>query len=69
MSAAHPGKVELVDEERGTREVMDVKDVPASVAFSNGAPVVRVVHSKRGTEHIVRSYGVDGALLSSTVAR
>jgi hypothetical protein len=69
VNEKHPGKIELVDEVRGTTEVVPASSAPATVAFVDGKPVVRIVHSKRGADVIIRSYGVDGSLLQSTVGR
>jgi hypothetical protein len=69
VGAKHPGTVELVDEERGTTKSMAVKDVPPQLAFVDGRPVVKVIRSKRGTETVLRCYGEDGTLLSTTVGK
>ena len=65
----HPGKLEIVDEEKGTFKTVDFKSVPTTIAFVDGKPVVKVVRQKRGDEVIVRAYGVDGALLATTVGK
>ena len=65
----HPGHIAMVDEARGTEERVDAATVPPSVAFVGDVPVLRVVHSKRGDDHVIRSYGPDGALLSTTIGR
>ena len=68
LKPQHPGKLEMVDDVTGTTDVVDASTVPAAVAFVEGQPVVRVVHSLRGSQHVIKSYGQDGALLSTTVS-
>ncbi len=68
---AHPGTITFVDPDGGSRE-RSVSDVPETIAWSTGpdgtaTPVTRVVASMRGEQRLIRSYGADGALLSSTV--
>jgi hypothetical protein len=70
MSAPkHPGTIEMVDEDADTRRSVEAASAPETVAFVDGTPVVRIVKSTRGEEIFIRSYGVDGALLSTTVGR
>jgi hypothetical protein len=68
-SRAHPGFVEMVDEEKGTKERVPVSDVPRAIAFIGDEPVVRVVHSAHAGMHTIRSYSESGKLLSTTTGR
>lgn len=63
----HPGSIEMVDEESGKKHAVDANSAPREVAFVGGQAVVRIVKSRRGDQVVLRSYGVDGALLSTTV--
>lgn len=65
----HPGRIEMVDDETGKTHAVDAASAPATVAFVDGKPVVKIVKSRRGDDVLVRSYGADGALLSTTVGR
>jgi hypothetical protein len=66
----HPGTITIVDEDAGTEKKVPVSDVPETVAFIGDVPVVRVVSRKRSdAAREVMSYGVDGALLQSTLMR
>lgn len=65
----HPGKIEMVDAERDTSHTVDAAGAPPSVAFVDGRPVTKIVKSRRGDDVVLRSYGADGALLSTTVGR
>jgi hypothetical protein len=69
MNTKHPGMVEFVDDAEKTTKQESASTVPASIAFVDGVAVVKIIHSKRGDEHIIRSYGADGKLLQSTVGR
>lgn len=66
-SAKHPGQIEMVDEETGKRHAVAAASAPPEVAFVGGQAVVRIVKSRRGSEVLLRSFGADGALLSTTV--
>ena len=68
---AHPGEITFVDPD-GSSRVKPAADVPDTIAWAADAdgqptPVTRVVASMRGQQRLIRSYGADGALLSSTV--
>ncbi|MCA9544480.1 MAG: hypothetical protein KC613_08820 [Myxococcales bacterium] len=67
----HPGEITFVDEDAGTERARPAAEVPASVAFVtvDGAtvPVVRVVSRMRGPQRVIRSYGPEGQLLSTTL--
>ena len=67
----HPGSITFVDEAEGTERVTPVDTVPESIAFYEGGaepiPVVRIVSHLRGTQRVIRSYGADGELLTTTV--
>ena len=69
--AQHPGTIVFEDEVRGTSEEKDASSVPETVAFAEVdgelVPVVKVVMSQQGDEIAIRSYGADGALLTSTI--
>jgi hypothetical protein len=69
----HPGTIRFVDETNATEREEAASAVPASVAFAtvNGekVPVVKVVLSGAGDRREIRSYGADGALLSTTFGR
>jgi hypothetical protein len=66
----HPGNIEFVDETLQSTEVVAAESVPDSIAWYNDGhdlrPVVRVVAHMRGNQRIIRSYGVNGALLQTT---
>lgn len=68
----HPGKIEFVDGDTNrVLSVDDVADVPERVAWAETedglAPVVRVVATTNGDRRTINEYGVDGALLRTTV--
>ena len=65
----HPGTIVLVDEDAHTEKTVRAVEVPESVAFVDGAPVVRVVSRKRGDDRELLAYGADGALLQTTITR
>jgi hypothetical protein len=70
MPPAHPGKITFID--GTTRTVEDASTVPETVRFAQAAdgslvPVVRIVAMTEEDRRIIREYGVDGALLRSTV--
>jgi hypothetical protein len=69
MNTKHPGTIEFVDDALQTTKQESAATVPESIAFVGGVPVVKIVHSKRGDEHVIRSYDADGKLLQSTLAR
>ncbi len=61
----HPGTITFVEKGKPD-EVMSADKVPDSVAFYEDVPVVRVVSELVEKKRIIRSYGADGALLSTT---
>lgn len=68
----HPGQITFVDEDTGESKVQAATSVPDSVAFvpdANGAraAVVRITSHLRGSQRIIQSFGIDGALLQRTV--
>jgi hypothetical protein len=71
MSPAHPGKVTFVD--GALEKVLPVGEVPEAVAFAREGealvPVVKVVALAHGDRRELKSYGVDGRLLSVTYQR
>jgi len=71
MTDEHPGTVLFVDEVAGTEHSRPASDLPETIAWAvvDGVrvPVTRVVARMAGTSRVLRSYGADGRLLSSTV--
>lgn len=69
MNARHPGTITMIDEDAHTEKKVAAAEVPESVAFVGGTPVVKVVSRKRldGAREIM-SYGGDGALLQTTMS-
>jgi len=69
--SAHPGHIVFEDTDRGTSNTRSADTVPEGVAWATvdgeQCPVVRVVATTRGRKRTLRSYGIDGALLTSTV--
>jgi hypothetical protein len=69
----HPGTILFEDADTGTTHTRTVDAVPERIAWADveggREPVVRVVSTMRGQQRTIRSYGADGALLSSTVQR
>ncbi len=67
---AHPGTIVFVDAETGTERSEPAAQVPESIAFAQvdgqAIPVVRVVAAVEGPHRTIRSYGIDGRLLSTT---
>lgn len=65
----HPGTITFVEKGKPD-EVLSVEEVPETVAFyeegPRRVPVVRVVAELVGTKRVIRSYGADGALLTTT---
>jgi len=68
----HPGSIVFENRVDGTQQEQRVDQVPADVAFveldGQPVPVVRVVFSAFGDQRRIESFGVDGRLLSVTVA-
>ena len=68
----HPGKIVYVDgnSQQVTNE-RPATEVPESLRFaetpSGLEPVVKVIATVEGDRRFIREYGVDGALLRSTV--
>lgn len=58
--------IRFEDALRGTVEEKDASEVPTTIAFVGGVPVVRVVAEPYGEQRIIRSYDASGALLEST---
>lgn len=58
--------IRFEDASLGTVHERDAAEVPASVAFVGGVPVVRVVAEPHGEQRVIRSYAADGTLLEST---
>ena len=71
MTHEHPGQIVFVDETTVTGRVRSVTEVPVSIAWAEvdgeRIPVTRVVARVARTQRVIRSYGADGELLSSTV--
>jgi hypothetical protein len=71
MTHEHPGQIVFVDETAGTERTRPVAEVPESIAWAEvdgeRIPVTRVVARVAKTQRVIRSYGADGELLSSTV--
>lgn len=71
MTHEHPGTIVFVDEAAGTEHSRAASEVPETIAWvvvdGDSWPVTRVVARMAGKQRVLRSYGVDGRLLSSTV--
>ncbi len=71
MSHEHPGTILFVDETAGTEHLRPAAEVPETIAWAlvGGVrvPVTRVVARVADKQRVLRSYGADGTLLSSTV--
>ncbi len=69
--STHPGSIVFEDANSGTANTRSADAVPDSIAWAmvdgERCPVVRVVATTQGRKRTLRSYGSDGALLSSTV--
>lgn len=61
--------IRFEDASRGTVQQCSSAEVPATIAFVDGVPVVRVVAQMRGEDREICSYGANGALLSTTMQR
>jgi hypothetical protein len=66
----HPGTITFIDGTEVTTE--SAADVPESIRFApdkegKEVPVVKVVATTASGRRTIREYGVDGALLRSTV--
>lgn len=69
-SIRHPGTITFIDGD--TTRVEDASTLPESLRFAEArdgsrVPVVRIVAFTEEERRIIREYGVDGALLRSTV--
>lgn len=67
----HPGAIVMVNDWEHTERTVPVAEVPESIAYARvgdaWVPVTRVVATLQGDTRTLRSYGADGALLSSTI--
>lgn len=70
---AHPGKITFCQVGSDKEDVVAFTDVPESIAFAPDGedlvPVVRVQAITSGDRREIRSFGVDGRLLSTTYQR
>jgi hypothetical protein len=72
IAMEHPGTITFIDLDTGIQTVRPSSEVPESIAWygsgESRVPVVRVESQLRGSgEREIRSYGVDGMLLSTTI--
>lgn len=61
--------IRFEDAALGTVEERSSADVPESIAFVDGVPVVRVVAQMRGDTREIQSFAASGALLATTMQR